>query len=136
MLTAFRNAFLIPDLRRKLIITIGLLAIYRLGVFIPTPGIDIEALREQLQSQGGIFDLLGFITGGNFEVFSIFALGVIPYITASIIIQLLTSVYPPLEKLQKEGEEGRKKIYPIYTLGCSPSRCCARFLFSCSLTWS
>ncbi len=110
MLAAFRNALLIPDLRQKLLITIGLLTVYRLGVFIPTPGIDIETLRSQLQSQGGIFDLLGFITGGNFEVFSIFALGVIPYITASIIIQLLTSVYPPLEKLAKEGEEGRKKI--------------------------
>ncbi len=110
MLAAFRNALLIPDLRQKLLITLGLLTIYRLGVFIPTPGIDIEALRAQLQSQGGIFELLGFITGGNFEVFSIFALGVIPYITASIIIQLLTSVYPPLEKLAKEGEEGRKKI--------------------------
>lgn len=110
MLSAFRNALLIPDLRLKLLITLGLLTIYRLGVFIPTPGIDIESLRSQLQSQGGIFELLGFMTGGNFEVFSIFALGVIPYITASIIIQLLTSVYPPLEKLAKEGEEGRKKI--------------------------
>ena len=110
MLAAFRNALLIPDLRQKLFITIALLTIYRLGVFIPTPGIDVNRLRDQLQSQGGIFELLGFITGGNFEVFSIFALGVIPYITASIIIQLLTSVYPPLEKLSKEGEEGRKKI--------------------------
>ncbi|MDZ7704938.1 MAG: preprotein translocase subunit SecY [Trueperaceae bacterium] len=110
MLAAFRNALVVPDLRAKLLITIGLLAVYRLGVFIPTPGIDIDVLREQLQAQGGIFDLLGFITGGNFEVFSIFALGVIPYITASIIIQLLTSVYPPLEKLSKEGEEGRRKI--------------------------
>ncbi len=110
MLAAFRNALVVPDLRAKLLVTIGLLAVYRLGVFIPTPGIDIDVLREQLQAQGGIFDLLGFITGGNFEVFSIFALGVIPYITASIIIQLLTSVYPPLEKLSKEGEEGRRKI--------------------------
>lgn len=110
MLAAFRNALLIPDLRTKLLITIGILSIYRLGVFIPTPGIDIEVLRGQLAAQGGIFDLLGFITGGNFEFFSVFALGVIPYITASIIFQLLTSVYPPLEKLQKEGEEGRRKI--------------------------
>lgn len=110
MLAAFRNALVIPDLRAKLLVTIGLLAVYRLGVFIPTPGINIDILRGQLQEQGGIFELLGFITGGNFEVFSIFALGVIPYITASIIIQLLTSVYPPLEKLSKEGEEGRRKI--------------------------
>lgn len=110
MLTAFRNAMIIPDLRAKLLVTIGLLSIYRLGVFIPTPGIDIEALRGQFDAAGGLIELLGFITGGNFEVFSIFALGVIPYITASIIIQLLTSVYPPLEKLAKEGEEGRRKI--------------------------
>lgn len=110
MLDAFRNAVVIPEVRTKLLITIGLLAIYRLGVFIPTPGIDIDVLRQQLESQGGVFDLLGFITGGNFEVFSIFALGVIPYITASIIIQLLTSVYPPLERLAKEGEEGRRQI--------------------------
>jgi len=110
MLDAFRNAVVIPEVRIKLLITIGLLAVYRLGVFIPTPGIDIDVLRGQLESQGGVFDLLGFITGGNFEVFSIFALGVIPYITASIIIQLLTSVYPPLERLAKEGEEGRRQI--------------------------
>lgn len=110
MLAAFRNAWYIPDLRAKLLVTLGLLAIYRLGVFVPTPGIDIDALQSTLQSGGGIFDLLGFITGGNFSQFSVFALGVIPYITASIIFQLLTSVYPPLEKLQKEGEEGRRKI--------------------------
>jgi preprotein translocase subunit SecY len=110
MLDAFRNALIIPEVRTKLIVTIGLLALYRLGVFIPTPGIDIDVLRNQFQTQGGVFELLGFITGGNFEVFSIFALGVIPYITASIIIQLLTSVYPPLEKLAKEGEEGRRQI--------------------------
>ena len=109
MLTAFRNAFFIPDLRAKLLVTIGLLAVYRLMVFIPTPGVDIDAL----QAGGGLgdaFNLLNFVSGGNFEFFSIAALGVIPYITASIIFQLLTSVYPPLEKLQKEGEEGRRRI--------------------------
>jgi preprotein translocase subunit SecY len=108
MLSAFGNAFRIPDLRAKLLVVMGLLAVYRLGVFIPTPGVDAQALQGQLQ--GGVFELLGFITGGNIEAFSVFALGVIPYITASIIIQLLTSVYPPLEKLSKEGEEGRRKI--------------------------
>ncbi len=108
MLAAFGNAFRIPELRAKLLVVIGLLAVYRLGSFIPTPGVDAEALRAQLQ--GGVFDLLGFITGGNIQQFSVFALGVIPYITASIIIQLLTTVYPPLEKLSKEGEEGRRRI--------------------------
>jgi len=115
MLAAFRNALLIPDLRRKLLITIGLLAVYRLGVWVPTPGVDVIRLQAQIDAfrdsgTGGIFNMLGFITGGNFEQFSVFALGVLPYITASIIFQLLTSVYPPLEKLSKEGEEGRRKI--------------------------
>ncbi len=110
MLAAFRNAAVIPDLRAKLLVMIGLLSVYRLMVFIPTPGIDIERLRAQAFGQEDVFTLLNFISGGNFEVFSIAALGVIPYITASIIIQMLTSTYPPLEKLAREGEEGRKKI--------------------------
>lgn len=110
MLAAFRNAAAIPALRAKLLVVIGLLAVYRLLVFIPTPGIDIDRLREGNFGQGDIFTLLNFISGGNFEVFSIAALGVIPYITASIIMQLLQSTWPPLEKLAKEGEEGRKKI--------------------------
>ncbi len=109
MLKAFRNALVIPDLRAKLLVTIGLLAAYRLMVFIPTPGVDIHALKAG-GFGGGVFSLLNFISGGNFSVFSIAALGVIPYITASIIIQLLQSTYPPLEKLAKEGEEGRRKI--------------------------
>lgn len=109
MLRAFRNALVIPDLRAKLLITIGLLAVYRLMVHIPTPGVDVAALRAG-NFGGGALSLLNFISGGNFEQFSIAALGVIPYITASIIIQLLTSTYPPLEKLSKEGEEGRRKI--------------------------
>ena len=117
MLAAFRNAIAIPDLRAKLLVTIGLLSIYRLMVFIPTPGIDLDRLRAGAFGQGDVFTLLNFISGGNFETFSIAALGVIPYITASIIIQLLTSTYPPLEKLAKEGEEGRKKITQYTRLG-------------------
>ncbi len=110
MLAAFRNAAAVPALRAKLLVMIGLLAVYRLLVFIPTPGIDIDRLREQSFGQGDIFTLLNFISGGNFEVFSIAALGVIPYITASIIVQLLQGTWPPLERLAKEGEEGRRKI--------------------------
>jgi preprotein translocase subunit SecY len=109
MLQAFRNAFVIPDLRAKLLVTLGILAVYRLMAWIPTPGINVEAFRQQV-ANNGVFGLLNFVSGGNFEQFSIAALGVIPYITASIIIQLLTSVYPPFEKLSKEGEEGRRKI--------------------------
>jgi preprotein translocase subunit SecY len=119
MLAAFRNALLIPDLRAKLLVTIGLLSVYRLMVFIPTPGVDINVLRAGNFGQGDVFTLLNFISGGNFEAFSIAALGVIPYITASIIIQLLTSVYPPLEKLQKEGEEGRRKITQYTRVGAT-----------------
>ena len=118
MLQAFRNALVIPDLRNKLLITLGLLAAYRLMVHIPTPGVDIDALQGGALSSD-IFSLLNFISGGNFEVFSIAALGVIPYITASIIIQLLTSTYPPLEKLSKEGEEGRRKITQYTRLGAT-----------------
>jgi preprotein translocase subunit SecY len=109
MLQAFRNAFIIPELRMKLFVTLGILAVYRLLVFIPTPGINVEIFSRQVAGNG-VFGLLNFVSGGNFEQFSIAALGVIPYITASIIIQLLTSVYPPFEKLSKEGEEGRRKI--------------------------
>ena len=110
MLTAFRNAAAIPALRAKLLVMIGLLAVYRLLVFIPTPGIDIDLLQEGGFGDGDIFTLLNFISGGNFEVFSIAALGVIPYITAAIITQLLQSTWEPLRKLAKEGEEGRRKI--------------------------
>jgi len=109
MLKAFRNALIIPDLRNKLFITLGLLAAYRLLNFVPTPGVNIDALRGGALGND-LFSILNFISGGNFSVFSIAALGVIPYITASIIFQMLTSIYPPLEKLQKEGEEGRRKI--------------------------
>lgn len=109
MLKAFRNAMFIPDLRNKILLTLGLLAVYRLLKFVPTPGINIDLLRSG-GLDDGIFTMLNFISGGNFSQFSIAALGVIPYITASIIFQMLTSIYPPLEKLQKEGEEGRRKI--------------------------
>src|SRR5690625_911597 len=98
MLAAFRNALVIPDLRAKLLVTIGLLSVYRLLSFIPTPGIDIARLKAVGFGQGDIFTLLNFVSGGNFEVFSIAALGVIPYITASIIMQLLPSTYEPLDR--------------------------------------
>ena len=108
MLRAFRDAFRIPDLQRKILFTLLLLAVYRLGNSIPTPGVNSAAL-SQLDS-GGLLGLISMISGGNLSQFSIFALGVLPYITASIVIQLLTTTIPALEKLSKEGEEGRKKI--------------------------
>ena len=99
------------DLRNRILFTLGLLVVYRLGTFIPVPGIDGAALREFMeQAQQGIGGMLSMFTGGALGRMGIFALGIMPYISASIIIQLLTSMVPQLEQLKKEGEQGRKKI--------------------------
>jgi preprotein translocase subunit SecY len=99
------------DLRNRILFTVGLLIVYRLGTFIPVPGIDGQALREfMVQAQQGIGGILTMFTGGALGRMGIFALGIMPYISASIIIQLLTSMVPALEQLKKEGEQGRKKI--------------------------
>ncbi len=111
MIESFRNIFAIPDLRKRLLFTFALLAVYRVGCIIPTPGIDPRALFEFMQSlQGTILGFVNTFTGGSLERVAIFALGIMPYITASIILQLLTVVWPYLEKLSKEGELGRRKI--------------------------
>jgi preprotein translocase subunit SecY len=108
---AVANVFKIPDLRNRLLFTLGLLAIYRLGAHIPTPGIDANRLESFFQSNGGsFFGFLDMFSGGMFRRLTIFALGIMPYITSSIILQLLTVVVPQLEKLSKEGELGRRKI--------------------------
>ena len=108
---AFANVFRIPDLRKRVLFTLGLLAVYRLGAHIPTPGIDANKLSEFFaQNQGTVFGFIDLFSGGMFRRLTIFALGIMPYITASIILQLLTVVVPTLEKLQKEGELGRRKI--------------------------
>jgi preprotein translocase subunit SecY len=111
MFEKLANIFRIPDLRKRVLFTLGLLAVYRLGAFIPTPGINSTALAQffnaNSQSALGLADLF---TGGNLRKLTIFALGIMPYITASIIFQLLTVIYEPLAKLQKEGELGRRKI--------------------------
>jgi preprotein translocase subunit SecY len=110
-LEAVANMFRIPDLRRRVLFTLGLLAVYRLGGHIPTPGIDTIKLDEFFsQNQGTLFGFIDLFSGGMFRRLTIFALGIMPYITASIILQLLTVVVPTLEKLQKEGELGRRKI--------------------------
>src|SRR5437764_4724420 len=107
----FRNIFAIPDLRKRIIYTFGLLAVYRLGSHIPTPGVDPVALSEFFKAmQGGVFGFLDLFSGGALRRLSVFALGIMPYISASIILQLLTVVWPYLEKLSKEGEMGRRKI--------------------------
>src|ERR1700739_3867872 len=111
MLEKFANIFRIPDLRRRVLFTLGILAVSRLGAFIPPPGVNTHQLELLFNSQNGsalgLMDLFG---GGNLRRLTIFALGIMPYITASIIFQLLTVVYEPLAKLQKEGELGRRKI--------------------------
>jgi preprotein translocase subunit SecY len=108
---AIANVFRIPDLRKRVLFTLGLLAVYRLGGHIPTPGINIQRWTDFFsRNQGTIFGFFDLFAGGNIRRLTIFALGIMPYITASIILQLLTVVIPTLEKLQKEGELGRRKI--------------------------
>lgn len=122
MLQAILNIFKIPDLKKKVLFTLFIIVIYRLGAFIPTPGIDGHELsiffeKVTRSAGGGIFGIMSMFTGGALNQMTIFALGIMPYISASIILQLLTVVIPALEKLSKEGEEGRKKIiqYTRYT---------------------
>ncbi len=111
ILSSIQNIFNIPDLRKRVLFMLAMLAVYRIGAFIPTPGINNEALMQLFEQQGGtIFGFLNMFSGGALRRFSIFALGIMPYITASIILQLATVVVPYLEKLSKEGELGRKKI--------------------------
>jgi preprotein translocase subunit SecY len=112
MMESLKSITEIPDLRRRILFTLAMLAVYRLGAVIPTPGINAEAF-EQLFNQslgGGLFGLLAMFSGGSLKRMTVFALGIMPYITASIILQLLGVVSPTLEKLKKEGELGRKKI--------------------------
>src|SRR5271170_4469952 len=105
------NIFRIPDLRKRLLFALAMLAVYRLGGNIPIPGIDTHRFEEYIRSnQGSLFGFLDLFSGGMFRRLTIFALGIMPYITSSIILQLLTVVVPTLEKLQKEGEIGRRKI--------------------------
>ena len=123
MLEGFQNAAKITELRRRLFFTLGMLAVYRVGVAIPTPGIDSDSLAAFFeQAASTVFGLVNLFSGGALERFSIFALGIMPYISASIILQLLTVVVPTLERLSKEGELGRRKItqYTRYsTVGLS-----------------
>jgi preprotein translocase subunit SecY len=111
MLQAIRNIWDVPDLRRRVLFTLGLLAVYRLGNHVPTPGINAQSLIDFFeQNRGNWFGLVDMFSGGNLAKVTIFALGIMPYISASIILQLLTVVWPFLEKLSKEGELGRRKI--------------------------
>lgn len=111
MIGSFANILKIPELKKRIIISFLLLAVYRIGVHVPTPGINRDALASFFaQARGTLFGLFDMFTGGALERFSVFALGIMPYISASIILQLLTVVIPYFDRLQKEGESGRKKI--------------------------
>src|SRR5215218_7361934 len=124
MLQTFLNAFRIPELRKKIAFTAGMLALYRLGAYVPAPGINVDAVNDISQNFGGsnVLGFLNLFSGGSLQRFAVFALGIMPYITASIILQLMAVVVPSLEKLRKEGEVGQQKItqYTRYlTVGLS-----------------
>jgi preprotein translocase subunit SecY len=112
VLSTILNAFRVPEIRKKLAFTAAMLALYRLGAYIPVPGVDIDAVKEieKNYANGGILNFLNLFTGGGLSRIALFALGIMPYITASIILQLLTVVSPSLEKLSKEGEVGQARI--------------------------
>ncbi len=111
LLAAFVNAFKVPDLRKKILFTLLIIAIYRFGAHVPTPGIDVQKAQEFARgAQGGVFQFINLFSGGALTQLAVFALGIMPYITSSIIMQLLTVVIPKLEAWSKEGEQGTKKI--------------------------
>src|SRR3989338_11480204 len=115
MLSAFVNTFKIPELKKKILFTLALIVAYRVGCFIPTPGVNGSVLAEFFRqisstSSGNIFGVMNMFSGGALEKMTIFSLGIMPYISSSIIMQLLTAVIPALEKLSKEGQAGYHKM--------------------------
>ena len=126
MIGGVQNIGRIPELRQRILFTFGMLAVYRVGAHIVTPGIDpeVDARSSSTQMQGTIFGLFNVFSGGALEQLSIFALGIMPYISASIIFQLLTIVIPQLEALRKEGEQGQRQDHAVHALRArSGSRC-------------
>src|SRR5947208_11582421 len=111
MFSWLANAWRVPELRKRVLFTFMILALYRLGSWIPAPGVDSQTIKDYFNSRGGtILGLLNIFSGGALSQFALFALGIMPYVTASIILQLMTVVVPKLERLQKEGEAGYAKI--------------------------
>jgi preprotein translocase subunit SecY len=110
MAGSFANIGKIPELRNRIMFTVGMLAVYRIGVFVTTPGVDRSVMQKIIATNTGFLGLFNMFSGGAIEQLSVFALGIMPYISASIILQLLTVVIPALERLSKEGEQGRRKI--------------------------
>lgn len=118
MATHFSNIAKIPELKRRILFTLSLLAVYRLGVFVTAPGVDRVVMAQFMGQAGGIFGMFNMFTGGAMQQVSVFALGIMPYISSSIILQLLTVVWPYLGQLKKEGEAGRRKITQYTRYGC------------------
>jgi len=110
MFDALANIAKIPELRRRILFTLGMIAVYRVGIFVTTPGVNRTAMREIVAQGGGFLGMFNLFSGGALEQLSIFALGIMPYVTASIVLQLMSVVFPPLEELRKEGEAGQRKI--------------------------
>ncbi|MCK4501699.1 MAG: preprotein translocase subunit SecY, partial [Desulfuromonadales bacterium] len=110
-MSTLQNILAIPELRRRILFTLAMLAVYRVGCHVPTPGIDAHVLAKFFEgTEGTLLGLVSAFTGGALQQMAVFALGIMPYISASIILQLLTVVFEPIEKLSKDGEQGRKKI--------------------------
>src|SRR5579862_9631070 len=110
-LSAFSNIGKVPELRRRILFTVGMMAVYRIGVFVTIPGVDRTVMNAVIHKQGGgLLSLFNMFSGGALGNLSIFALGIMPYVSASIILQLLTMVFKPLDELRKEGEAGQRKI--------------------------
>jgi preprotein translocase subunit SecY len=109
-LSGISNFYKVPELRRRVIFTLMMLAVYRIGIFVTTPGVDRNEMRSYMAKSSGLLGFVNLFSGGALENLSIFALGIMPYISASIIIQLMGMVYPPIAELRKEGEQGRRRI--------------------------
>src|ERR1700733_5822420 len=111
LFSGFANITKVPELRKRLLFTLGMLAVYRVGVFVTIPGVDRNVMAAVVSKQGGgLLGLFNMFSGGALSNLSIFALGIMPYVSASIILQLLTMVWKPLDELRKEGEQGQRKI--------------------------
>src|SRR5215218_10189685 len=117
-LSGLQNITKVPELRKRILFTLGMLAVYRIGVFITAPGVDRNVMRSVVAKQsGGLLGLFNLFSGGALENLSIFALGIMPYVSSSIIFQLMGMVYKPIDELRKEGEQGRRKIDQYTRMG-------------------
>src|SRR5712671_4836053 len=109
-LAGISNFHKVPELRRRVIFTLGMLAVYRIGVFVSIPGVDRTAMKMYVAKSGGMLGFFNMFSGGALAQLSIFALGIMPYISSSIILQLMGMVYKPVDELRKEGEQGRRRL--------------------------